>query len=257
MNTPAVSIEELSRYLDGEVTPEEQADIETRLATCPVSQRLLERLREVTKEIGEAISEQSPVVENAPTLGCLDDDTLIRMADNQLNPAEYHRVEAHAASCTYCLRRISECVRSAVSMEVSNWKKLPAKLRSDPRLAPLKNVKPRPRKIDPGDAIRGEIVCPLGMRQRLTRVFPANGYGLQVSIAPQRDGLANIELSAVFDGQPKAQAELLVVVSGTDTKVFRGTTSLDGRILIRRLHAGAYDIFFSAANLMVTAKMPE
>lgn len=255
MNGPAVSIEELSRYIDGAVSPDEKTDIETRLAGCSVSQRLLARLQEVTREIGEAIAEEAPVVENAPTLGCLDDDTLIRLADNQLNPAERHRAEAHAASCQYCLRRICESVRSAVTMETSNWKELPERVRNDPRLSPLKSVKPRPRKIDRGDAVRGEISCVLNERQKVSKDFSVGDYMLRVGIVPQRDGLANIELTVWQGGQTKQQTEITITVGNSDTRVFRGSTSLDGRILVRRLREGDYDIFFNAANLLVTARL--
>ena len=255
MNGPAVTIEELSRYIDGQVTPEERTDIEARLAGCPVSQRLLERLTEVTKEIGEAISEQPPVVENAPTMGCLDDDTLIRLVDNQMSQAELHRVEAHAASCNYCLRRLCECARSAMAVEVSNWKELPAAIRNDPRLAPLRHVKPRPRKVDFGDVIRGALRCDLDAHQPVSKVFTVRDYAMTVTVQPQRDKLANLEFLITRDEAPASQTEILVTTSGTDTSVFRGSTSLDGRSMIRRMRVGAYDVFFPVANLLVTVTL--
>lgn len=252
MNGPAVTIEELSRYIDGQVSPEERAEIESRLAGCAVSQRLLQRLTEVTREIGEAISDQPPVVENAPTMGCLDDDTLIRLVDNQMGQAELHRVEAHAASCNYCLRRLCECARSAMAVEVSNWKELPASIRNDPRLAPLRSVKPRPRKVDFGDVIRGAMACDLDLHQPASKVFNVRTYAMTVTVSPQRDKLANIEFLITNNEEPSSQTEIIVTNSGTDTSVFRGSTSLDGRSMIRRMRSGAYDVFFPAANLLVT-----
>ena len=251
MNGPAVTIEELSRYIDGQVTPEERADIEARMTGCAVSQRRLQRLTEVTKEIGEAISEQPPVVENAPTMGCLDDDTLIRLVDNQMGPAELNRVEANAASCNYCLRRLCECARSAMAMEVSNWKELPAGIRNDPRLAPLRYVKPRPRKVDFGDVVRGAMACDLNQRQPVSKAFNVRSYTLTLTVAPQRDKLANIEFLITDNEQPSSQTEIIVTDNQTAASVFRGSTSLDGRSLIRRMRSGVYDVFFPAANLLV------
>lgn len=257
MNQPAISIEDLSRYLDGEVTPEEHARLAKLLGDCAMSQKVLARLREVTQTISTAIAEQAPPIENAPTNGCFDDDTLIRLADNKLNPAEQHRVEAHALGCQYCMRRVVESVRSAVSMNMATWRELPEKVRNDQRLAPLKNIKPQARKFDIADAVHAEIISTMVANEKTSKDFTVGEYVLRVTVLAQRGEFANLELLLLHHDKPKPQTEITVLVSGVETKVFRGATSLDGRILVRRLRAGAYDIYLHAANLVVTALIGE
>ncbi|GHV22513.1 hypothetical protein AGMMS49959_13460 [Planctomycetales bacterium] len=244
----AVSIEELSRYIDGEVSSDEQLDLERRLLTCPAGGQILDRLRDAMLEIGLALLEQRMLPENAPTDHCLTDDQLVRLADNALTPAELPLVETHVAACPHCTRRVLETTRAAVTVDAANWRELPENLRDDPRLAPLKNVKPKPRKMEYANIKKKKFTGRLrGNVQE--EFFNANGYLLKLTIRPQIGDFANIEVLVMHGEKPRSQEEVLVTSSEQTTPIFRGSTSLDGRVLVRRLRAGVYFISLVSARL--------
>ena len=82
---PKVTIEELSRLIDGELTPEERQDIEARLEACPVSQALRERLQGLTNTVSTLILAAPQMPEAARSEACLGEGVLCR-PPNRLPP---------------------------------------------------------------------------------------------------------------------------------------------------------------------------
>lgn len=271
MPEPAVSIEQLSRLIDGELSTEEAAAVESSLAGCPTSRRLLAGLREIHTELAAAIV-QNPLLENdATSVDCLDADTLMLLAEGKLSPAEMEKAEEHAAGCPRCLRQLLLEMRSHTSMKAAHWRELPPEVTEHPRLRGMPHH-PKPQetkgyeKIKPLHKDAGASVLPEGGELHLTgqirhsltgrtttqQSFQSGEFSLSVQLRDSGNTSANLEILVQREKKPLWETEIIVAEPQVDRKIFRGLTSRDGRVLVRKLKVGSYEIQLPAAALRVT-----
>ena len=309
MAGPEVSIEELSRFIDGQLSAEEAATMEQRLASCAVSRRLLEGMREVHAELAAAFLEQPPQEDTPAQPGCLDGDTLMLLAEGKLSAAGLKAAEAHAVGCPRCLRALLLEMRSHTSMKAAHWRDLPPEVTGHPWLRGIPmnggktgGKKPGVGRTDAEDVsgreaspvngeggssrkggqpssdregripgvgglerleqaaqaeekeliVVGEVRHEIGSRGQTQRSFAAGDFVMIVILRSADSQSVNLEIQVLKQRKPLWEAEVGVAEQGTDRKIFRGLSSRDGRVLIRKLKAGGYDIIVPVAALRVT-----
>lgn len=299
MNGPEVSIEELSRLIDGQLSQDEETSVRQRLESCAISRRLLEGMREVHAELAAAILEHPPVEDAPRSPGCLDEDTLMLLSEGKLPAESLRAAEAHAAGCARCLRALLLEMRSQTSMKSARWRDLPPEVTGHPWLrglpmagkagthaaahpqtpageAPMEGKRAAPKAeeiVGHGSgvgglerleaeaaaqeqeqelAVTGEMRHAVSSRNQTQRSFAAGEFSIIVTLRGTDGQTANLEIQVLKQRQPLWEAEVSVAEQGTERKIFRGLSSRDGRVLIRKLKVGGYDIIVPAAELRVT-----
>lgn len=300
MALPAVSIEELSRLIDGQLSPAEEASVQERLSGCDLSRRLLEGMREVHAELAAAFLENPPLENDPLTPDCLNEDALMLLAEGKLPLERLREAEAHAAGCPRCLRALLLEMRSHVSMQTGHWRDLPPEITNHPWFRGVKfrtsgkaastplpqeeegKTVPGPGKIskdaertpaaassrgnkpaDPTEATgaaaiptemiyAGELRHSVADRGQTQRAFTLGEFVLNVLVKGGDGQTVNLELQLFKLRKPWWEAELFVSEQHTERKIFRGLTSRDGRVLVRKIRTGGYEIQAPAANLRAT-----
>jgi hypothetical protein len=93
--------EEISRYVDGELKPDEARVVAGHLRDCPGCRLLAADLVSARRMLRESAVEGSPPA-SAP--GCPDEEYLLAYADGSLRTAEREKIAAHLVSCARCSR---------------------------------------------------------------------------------------------------------------------------------------------------------
>ncbi len=232
-----VAIEELSRYLDGEVTPAERADIERRLGECRLSAALLGRLRELTETVGRGILiAPPPAVEAEPAEDCPDDSSLLLLADGKLAPAAKKRLEEHVAGCARCMRAVLEHLRSSVTMAGGRWPQLPPEVAARKELGGLS----RARRASAPEDSAGEMVIDLGQDRKVVKSKQLGDHLVEVTLIPLSRDQARLELVVTLRKDPLAKQGVSLANAESGRKFYGDQTDAKGKVVVKRLPAGLY-----------------
>ncbi len=242
---PRVTIEELSRLIDGELSDAERTEIERRLAACPVSQALKQRLEQLTRAVSGAILETPPAPGDRPTDACLNETTLVRLADGRLAPAEKEAVEDHVLACERCLLLVLEHLRTAVSMQAGAWPKLPPAVEERQEIRALVNVKER----DPSSEAETKLAVDLTRPARATETFGSGDLSVDVVLRPLSTTQAHLGIAIKERLRAKKNQEVVITDAKTKRKFFTGLTNAQGHLEVRRLPAGRYIAHFAGNPL--------
>ncbi len=250
---PRVTIEQLSRLLDGEVAPEERQRIEEELTANPVVQAMLERLRDLSRTVaGDILRQPSPPAE-ATGPQCLGDEALLKLADNLLPPGELRVIEAHINECPRCLARVVESLRAAASMAGGHWPELPDSVKGERDVRLLVHAMKRPEDEDELATLR--YVLEEGNAFRTAVSGGALTAG--VAIAPASRNAVEVMLEITAASSPQVQQEVIVTDSQTHRKVAGGRANAFGRYQIKRLRPGRYNIHFPGSSLVIQLQIVE
>lgn len=259
MDKPKVSIELISRLIDGELSPEQTKQVELLVEQCDISRKLLQSMREFTSEFGQAVMEAPVLDDNTRTDNCLDQSTLMLLAEGTLSKAKLKEAELHAVKCPRCLKLILQETRSQVGMSRDNWKDLPDEVKADPRLGGIKyrkpahKPKPRPQKEpeEKPEDTSFDFECSASDKAKKSQTFINGDYSLQITSKGLRSGLT-LEIRVKRNGKPLEQSEVTISENVTARKIFRGlTASSTGMLMVRRLHRGRYMLHLPAAAIEV------
>ncbi len=251
MANPLVSIEELSRLIDGQLSEDEKAGILARIAQCDISKKLYDGMNELTQSLSKGIIEDGgkPPAEVDETQ-CPNEQNLMLLQENHLSPAMAKKIEAHVACCSQCLAKLMTEVRSAVSMNNANWKELPDHVITDPRLGGLAKNRKKPVK-EPKKLVNVQtqeddnlfhIDFDYVVGNTCNKEFPLPTGNLALNLKSQADSTVNAELTLRNSKGYLANSEVIVWDVKNKRKIFRGLSSSNGKIVLRRLRANIYDL---------------
>lgn len=269
MKKPDLSIEELSRLLDGELNPEEERDIRARLERCELSRKLLTGMQELTATLSGAIAQAVSEAPPAETgTACLDDETLMLLSERKLKPEQLARVERHAAGCRHCLNAILREMRANLSMNAGKWRDLPDEVIDNPRLGGLPGIKKaqearKKRKTAaaeeemPADIAVESYGYTLSSGTTQSKVFACADNSIHLKITPNKDHTVNIELQLMRGGVALREAEVTIREKPSLRKIFRGLCNREGRIMVRKLRAASYEVFAESIRFMLRLNINE
>lgn len=246
---PKVSIDELSRYLDGQVTEEERAELEERISSCPLSKALKVAFEQAMESIGSAILTARPCTEEEQTEDCLDDSIIMRIADKNITPAEEDKIEAHILRCRCCLSRVVANLRTARRMESGNWPKLPDSVMNNSNIRQLVVTEDEPVAED-----WEEVVYNVGSKER-GFVFEKQNVSVSITLKPFAAGMTSMSVSVYEKLRSKLGQEVVLVNSATHRKTFTGTTNAVGVINVNKLPAGEYQLHLVDSDTRIAVKI--
>lgn len=244
--TPKVSLEELSRWIDGEVTPEERMDIERRLRACPASAAILQRLQDVTGRVATAIlsAPPSPLPLEGPN--CLDESLLSHLADGSLSPSERERIETHLAECRSCFRLVFETLRAEARLRKGEWPDLPSDVVASPPIQALLHRPP-----PPPQEIWGELSLHLASESASSRLFSEGPCTVLVVMRSVERGKVRIECTLDEEGMRVVGRSIVVSDDATHRKLFSGKTDRQGLVRIPPLSPGRYTLHIEETRLKI------
>lgn len=264
MNAPLVTIEELSRMIDGELEGSMLEDVRARMDQCPISKQLFQRMQELTSVVAGAIIE-APINNDEPMgLDCLSDEALLALGDGRLGGDDLLDAERHAITCKRCLRRILQGARSAVTMQSDNWQELPDDIRNDPRINIVANLGAKRREYVAREKAKNEVELNIigkleyvmSAGNKAEKAFVLAPLSIVLNLKSPTSGAATLEVSAYTKDAPMSQVEFVVNVSG-GKKIFRGLTGNEGKIVVRRMYQGSFDIHIPAKHAAIQLRLVE
>lgn len=102
--------EEISRYVDGELPPDEARGVAAHLRDCPGCRKLAADLVSARRTLrASAVAGSPPAV----SPGCPGEENLLAYADGSLRPAERRKIAAHLVSCARCSRLAASAGQTA------------------------------------------------------------------------------------------------------------------------------------------------
>ncbi len=253
MNPPKLTIEELSRFIDNELSESELEEVSRKLTECPTSEQLLNRLRELTQQVSSSILNAAPVESKANTEECLTEDDIIRLVEHQASPAELYQAEQHIANCRHCLLLVLQNIRTAVSMNSNNWNELPEEVRADSRISVVSRIKRPQHCCEHTSEQIGEIRFNLNSNK--TQIFQEFSKGIhtvQLIIKRVSAEIASLEITFLQENKPKTQIELTLIITPDGKQIFRGLTGQNGKTLIRRVQPNNYLLRFKELDAVIS-----
>jgi len=250
---PRVTIEELSRLIDGEIPESERRDLEARIAGCPMSQALRARLEELTQAVTRALVTSPRPPLPARTETCLPEDVLLRLADGRLSEREKETVEAHVLECERCMVLVLESLRAAVSMESGTWPDLPAEVEDHQQIRALVTVQER----EPDPEEEGRMALVLGQDEAKTQTFGSGPLSVRAALRALSARQGRLLLTVKEHLQPKAGQEIVLTNPKTKRKFFTGRTNEAGHVTVARLPAGHYVAHFPGSQLKIEIRIDE
>ncbi len=244
---PRVTLEELSRLLDGELPEAAGKDVQRRLAECPVSRALLSRMKGLTSSIAQAILTASPAQDTPATAECLNESLLMRMADNRISEDEKQRIEEHIMECERCIRMVLENLRTTASMHSGKWPALPPEVGESEQVRSLINTRER----EPDHEDPGRISFSLDQEKAVTHTFGSGHIAAKVILGRASGNRARVEFMFKERLQPKAAQEVVLTNAKTRRKIFTGISDTHGHLVIDRLPRGEYVAHFSDSDLKI------
>lgn len=253
--TQQVSIADISRLLDGEVSAAEKLDLEARLADCALSQALFARLRSLNEAVGgatirqglRAVATSNTAKATHPTEKCLSDLVLIGLADNTLSETLRGQVEAHILHCESCLSRVLADLRTAASMTANTWPQIPPALRQKMNPSPISRQSPP---LTPPEEEEWQVVEISLAEENIQPVECVSGQ-LRVRLEAVVIDAAHVRLDlTVRDGGHARAGQVFVVInSATKQKISTNRSNSFGRLTLSRLALGSFNIYLQGTNL--------
>lgn len=241
MDKPLLTLEELSRLIDNELSDKDKAVIERKLANCSTSEQLLNRLRELTEEVAHSIltAEYDFITDTSPE--CLSEDEIIDIIEHKADETTLQRIEKHLAGCRRCLLMTMQHIRTSVSMNANNWQELPEHIRKDPRLKVVSKIRRPAHCVETTNEIIGELQLNLiNDPVSITREFGKWQYAAELTLSRKGQDVANLGILYTFNRKPRQQIEFILTDQSQGKSIFRGLTGTNGKILIRRLQPNKY-----------------
>ena len=256
MKFPKLTIEELSRFIDNEMSKEQRAEVSRKLSECPTSEQLLYRLRELTSQVSLNILTSAPEHDTEDSSNCLSEDDIIAIVEHKASQAKLNQAEQHIAGCRRCLLLVLQNIRTAISMSSNNWQELPEELITDSRLQPVSRIKRPDHCVKYTNEQIGEIRFNLGgSKSELRQEFAKGPYAVQLLIKRISPEVASLELTFTHEGSPKSQSELTLTITPDQKQVFRGLTGQNGKTLIRRVQIEDYILSFKDLSAIIAIKI--
>ncbi len=253
MNSHKISLEELSRFIDNELSDSQRLEVTKKLSTCSTSDQLLSRLRELTEQVSTNILTSVPASNNEETEDCLTEDDIIEIVEHKASPATLYQAETHIASCRRCLALVMQNIRTAVSMNANNWSPLPETIATDSRVAVISKIKRPDHCIERTGEQIGEIRFNLrGNKQEIRQEFGKGRYGVELILKRVDPEVASLEITFTYNKNPKSQVEIILSVTPDSKQVFRGLTGLNGKSLIRRIQPEDYLLSFKGLDAVIS-----
>ena len=143
MNCP--SMETISKYIDGELSPREMSQVETHLRTCETCRAVRSELESLGRAL-KLFSLHREVYPAKERGACPTDDVIAAFADGSIvSPKERMSIARHLAECGSCARRAGEAaetVRLVEDLEEGGLESVPPALAASvrERLVPRKPV---------------------------------------------------------------------------------------------------------------------
>lgn len=243
---PRVSMEEVSRLVDGQLTPAERVDVEARLASCAMSRAIKLAFEQLGSRMQQALLQSAPPAPSSSAEGCIDDATLVRLADGTLPEAQSLVVEEHLLGCRHCLVLLMQNLRTARRMAERAWPEIPEEaIRANPSMRSLVNWQERPEEES------WEIVRFDPSAGEAQQTFGAGSLSVTVQLTPLDRGGVSIGMVAKEHLRSLAGQEVVVHDPEARRKIFSGRTDAHGRVAIRRVPEGRYQVHFSSSDLRV------
>ena len=244
-----LTIEELSRLLDGEISIEEQRDIENRLAACPASQALKEAMHTLSQAFVEALL--TAPLPAAPGEDCPDDETIATLIDGELSDSEKAAAEEHFSRCARCLQTVARHLRVSLRLQAGGWPTLPPQVAgeaSQPRILLHAQA--------PSLHEKWQTLSIVLQRQAVvSRCLSAKTLVASFVLTRLDDEQASLALEVKEKQRPCAGQSVIVIHRKSRRKHFSGATDASGRLEIPRLPIGTYDIHFAATGLKVELRV--
>lgn len=242
----------LTRFVDGQLSPEEQRRAETILAERPQTAALLERLERATRAVAEAVYEARPPAAAVVGPDCLSDELLSRLADDALTPPQRRAAEAHLLSCDRCLLSVLEVVRSATSMQRGRWPELPPDVGREKVVEALVNLQEPEARDEEWQTLE---FC-LSQEGETRHSLRAGSLTVQLK-ATSRGSAMRLDL-ALRDAERGVRGRGISLSSNeTGRKHLSGETDSKGRFSVSRLRPGEYTLHFFGSTLKVELHVSE
>ncbi len=256
MESPKLTIEELSRFIDNELSESQREEISQKLAECATSEQLLTRLRELTSQVSMSILSSVPEESPVNSDECLTEEDIIEIVEHKASQAKLNKAEKHISSCRRCMLLILQNIRTAVSMNANNWLDLPEDVAADSRISVVSRIRRPDHCIERTEEQLGEIRFNLkGDKTELTQSFSKGKYLLELTLKKISSEVASIAINLQHNQKPKSQAELILTITPDGKQVFRGLTDQSGRSLIRRVQTEDYILSLKDINAIVAMKI--
>lgn len=249
---PLVSIEELSRYMDGQVSDEEAASIEQRLEECPLSRAMKEAFERLMNRVGIAVLTSAPAAPGNPGGDCLDESLILKVVDGSLSPVDRTSIEEHMLTCEKCLALVLQNLRTAHRMRAGRWPEIPEAVLQQTAMRSLVNTKERP----PEEAWESASFTPSEMPEAACTFGRGDIAATLVLAALPRAG-AKLDITVKEHLRSLAGMEVVITDADSHRKVFTGRTNAHGRVSINRLPTGRYQIHFPSSELKIELTIEE
>jgi len=223
------------------------------MEACPVSAALFDRLERITQRL----SAEAPAVRDPAHLPasdeCIDEETLLRLADDRLGAAARRRVEEHALGCERCLLLILRHLRTTASIDAGGFPEIPAAVRERKEIRVLVHAQER----EATEETLGVIHIDLATERAVTETIAGGGLSLRLLLTPLPGARARLEARLKSGLRPEAGREVVLADERTRRKVFTGTTNRQGYCAVARLPVGAYLLHLSGRSLKARIQIEE
>ena len=241
MDKPLLTLEELSRLIDNELSERDKIVIEKKLAECKTSEQLLDRLKKLTEEVARSIlsTEHNFITQETPN--CLSEEEIIDIIEDKASEEKLQKVEKHISSCSRCLLLMMQHIRTSVSMNANNWQELPDHIKKDSRIKVINKITRPDHCIETTNEIIGELQINLkNGASSVSQEFGKGHFAAKLTLSRKGNEVANLEIFYSFKKKPRQQIEFILTELNSGKQVFRGLTATNGKILIRRLQPNNY-----------------
>lgn len=240
-----LSLDDLSRLLDGQCSPVEQADLEDAFQRSSSGRALLNLYKKLSADLTSGFAAESArrQAEAETEASDLDDDTLLDLANGTLSDEAHRQLEQRLETNPALFRELLGHMRASLCMAMGEWPAVPKEVTERDDLRGLGAPPPPPEEgesvtisISLGESEREEAVVSYGK----ARLF------LALTALPGRDA-AGLELRLLRSGRPWPGVEVVLAEAAAHKKLATRDTLPDGTQHFRRLGDGEYDVFLPEA----------
>lgn len=243
---PRVSLEMLSRLIDGQLTDAERAEVETQLASCPLSQALKDALEGLMDNVNGAML-ADVAAQTDESSDCVDEETLMRAADGKLGAAEQESVETHLAGCNLCLARVLEHLRTAHKMSGRRFPALPDEIAQRDDVRALVNWQPAPTV----EEVLATLTIGLGSPETRSATVDAGSLSVRAHAQAESGDRCRLELEIRADLRALPGQAVVVTRKQDHRRIFTGASNNQGLVELPRVPAGHYLLYLPGQPLKI------